>query len=930
MDRQAERREIGRLLQSAAEGLGQSLIFQGEAGTGKSALLREAAVRARADGFRVMLAQGSSVEHDVPLGLVRRLFDSVMTFLPEAEQDVLVRILDRIPEDAGGAADGPAAGADVVRRTLHLVLRKLLRSDTAVPVLVVVDNLHWADRESLEWLVTLPEHIVSLPVALLASVCDGVPSTDLALLDQILVLSSRQVTLRGLGAASASILLREQLGRVPEQAFVSGVMQVTGGNPQLLTALTQWLVREGTHPDAEAADGLGTIVLDSLTRSLDVRLRYVSPHALTVLRAVAVLDNETTLQRVCAIVGCDPSEIVDVIGRLRHLGILTERRGRPRVSHALVRNAVLAEDAQGTLREIHARTARLLRDDPGAQHSVCHHLILSGPVGEAWVPRVLRAAARCAADASTAMSFLRRALAEPLPTDVRAQVLFELAAAAGSTDLTAAVSYLNEGWSLTGPECSLTRVPADLIDVLILGGREREVARLVAPGGEGFNERRDAIDCRLSLLSALTPVDADAVRRLRELEPEGALTSAVQAGWEADRGRDRTAAVEGAEQVLKMAVAGAEDLVARLKACWVLTAADQAEEAASRCDETLDMARRRGDRFLTSFALACKASILRVTGDLRAAEAAARESMRELMSCRVSRRSPVLLGLLATHIEILVDLGRGREAMTLLDRLEPIEERPRGRTAAYSLFVRGRLRRQLGQPIGGLKDLMASGEWFTVAGITNPAVVDWRAESALVLHELGEVSRARALAADALNTAELWGTPAAMGRSLRIMGRVGAGQGAARDLLESSVNLLRTSAEKVSLAESLTDLGGQLVQQGDKPSAREFLRQAHALAEAAGCAELIGRSRALLSASGGRPRRSAKAGTSSLTESERKVAELAALSKTNKAIAARLFVAQRTVEIHLTNVYRKLGIEGRAQLREALRGADDTPAALAV
>ncbi|MFJ1847520.1 hypothetical protein [Streptomyces sp. NPDC088146] len=142
--------------------------------------------------------------------------------------------------------------------------------------------------------------------------------------------------------------------------------------------------------------------------------------------------------------GSDTSEIVEVIGRLRRLGIVTEHRGRLRVSHALVRNAVLAEDAQGALQEIHARTARLLRDDPGAQHSVCHHLMLSGPVGEDWVPGVLRAAARGAADASIAMSCLRRALAEPLPTDVRAQVLFELATAAGSTDLSAAVSYLTE------------------------------------------------------------------------------------------------------------------------------------------------------------------------------------------------------------------------------------------------------------------------------------------------------------------------------------------------------------------------------------------------------------------------------------------------------------------------------------------------------
>jgi DNA-binding CsgD family transcriptional regulator len=90
------------------------------------------------------------------------------------------------------------------------------------------------------------------------------------------------------------------------------------------------------------------------------------------------------------------------------------------------------------------------------------------------------------------------------------------------------------------------------------------------------------------------------------------------------------------------------------------------------------------------------------------------------------------------------------------------------------------------------------------------------------------------------------------------------------------------------------------------------------LATTCGAASLTARAERELLATGARPRRVALSGVASLTPSERRVAEMAAEGPTNREIAQALFVTQRTVEVHLTSIYRKLGISSRSQLASAL------------
>jgi DNA-binding CsgD family transcriptional regulator len=917
LDRKEEWGEIRRLLRSAAGGLGQSLIFQGGAGTGKTAILHEAAAQAQSAGFRVMLARGSYLEHDVRLGLVRRLFASVLPVLPERDQQTFSRILQRPLREAGGWPE-----SSLTRGALHLALRRLLWADRNSPLLVVVDNLHWADRESLAWLATLPEHIASMPIALLASVCDGVAGTDPVLVEETLTESSRR-TLRDMTTNSVCALLAEQFGSPPDPAFVAGVMRMTGGNPQLVTALTRKLVQEGSTPGSGRAAGLDTVVLDTLGQSLRVHLRRVSPHAHAVLRAVTALEGQSTLHRLCAIVGLDLDEAADIVARLRRLGLLTADRGRLRVAQLLVRNAVLDEDAYGALREVHAQAARLLRDEPGTEEAVCRHLLLSTPIGEKWAAAALRSAARsavAAGDPQRAVLFLQRSLSEPLSPEDRHQVLFALAAAVGNNDVPGAAAYLIKALSERDPADWPMRSLAGLIGVIALGGREEDLAQLFAAEHRRFTTQAGLLGDRLSILTDRDSAESNGLQRLQEREPEGALTLAVMARRVADAGADRPRALALVDRVLKVSPGTPEELMARLQVSEVLMMAERTEEAVAQSEYGLDVARGWGHQFMIGFALTYQAASLRTAGNLDAADAAAREAMEILTACRASPDSTAVLGLRATQVEILLDMGQVQKAAALVDRSEPIPIKPRSRMGALLLGARGRLRRSRGEPLSALHDVIASGEYFARHGVVNPLVSSWRFEAALAAQELDSIPQARIHAEAELAGAHRWGTPGAVGRALRLVAQVGY-ESEARSRLERSVDVLYDSDQRLSLAESLTDLGTLLARQSEQTRAREVLRDAYAIAEEIGCAPLISRSRSELTAAGGRPKRPTRNGNSGLTASERRVAQLAAGDRTNKVIAAELFVGQRTVEIHLTNAYRKLGIDGRGQLPAALRAA---------
>ncbi|NEA27464.1 helix-turn-helix transcriptional regulator, partial [Actinomadura bangladeshensis] len=184
--------------------------------------------------------------------------------------------------------------------------------------------------------------------------------------------------------------------------------------------------------------------------------------------------------------------------------------------------------------------------------------------------------------------------------------------------------------------------------------------------------------------------------------------------------------------------------------------------------------------------------------------------------------------------------------------------------------------------------------------------------------------RARALAAEGVERATELGLARPLGAALRAAGLVATSRSAIT-LLERAVDVLAGTPAALEHARALVCLGVALRQANRRQAARDPLRHGLSLAEALGCRPLADQARAELLATGARPRRTTITGRAALTPAERRVADLAAAGNTNRQIAQALFVTTKTIETHLTRIYRKLRVPGRSDLPAALETAHTPP-----
>jgi DNA-binding CsgD family transcriptional regulator len=203
--------------------------------------------------------------------------------------------------------------------------------------------------------------------------------------------------------------------------------------------------------------------------------------------------------------------------------------------------------------------------------------------------------------------------------------------------------------------------------------------------------------------------------------------------------------------------------------------------------------------------------------------------------------------------------------------------------------------------------------------MTNPSVAPWRTLKAQALDRLGRTDEAVALAEEELAPARHWGAPACLGRTLRVLGTLERDRGMGH--LEEAVAVTEGTTARLEHAKALAAHGAAIRRERRPSDSRDPLRRALELAESCGATPLMEFARSELHASGARPRTSALGGVESLTPSERRVADLALGGQTNRDIAQTLYVTPKTVEVHLSNTYRKLGISSRRELAGALAPA---------
>jgi DNA-binding CsgD family transcriptional regulator len=207
-------------------------------------------------------------------------------------------------------------------------------------------------------------------------------------------------------------------------------------------------------------------------------------------------------------------------------------------------------------------------------------------------------------------------------------------------------------------------------------------------------------------------------------------------------------------------------------------------------------------------------------------------------------------------------------------------------------------------------EYLACGKRLSEARIVSPAVVAWRSRAALAAFATDRVDLATALAHDELVAAKRWGSPAAVGTALHPVALLQADRGV--DLLADAVRLLDMAHARNEQIWALHDLGFILRKRQDHGAARAKLQLADRLARRGGNTRWSRRTRLALD------NLLAPGGVAVLTRQEARIARLATAGHSNKQIAAKLSLTVRTVEFHLSGVYRKLGISGRRELSAVL------------
>jgi DNA-binding CsgD family transcriptional regulator len=201
-------------------------------------------------------------------------------------------------------------------------------------------------------------------------------------------------------------------------------------------------------------------------------------------------------------------------------------------------------------------------------------------------------------------------------------------------------------------------------------------------------------------------------------------------------------------------------------------------------------------------------------------------------------------------------------------------------------------------------------------------VLAWRSTLALALPDSSR-EEALALLDIELKQARKIGQARAIGVALRARGLLCTGEEQI-SLLTQATSALEACPSRLEQAHALTDLGAALRRASRRNEGRLLLARALDLAAGCGASALAARAREELVTAGARPRRERLSGVEALTASERRVAQMAAAGMTNREIAQALFVTIKTVALHLTHVYEKLDITGRAQLPGALGTTDSS------
>jgi DNA-binding CsgD family transcriptional regulator len=939
--RSAELASLVELLLRAAEGPCQVALIEGEAGIGKTRLLVEVLNRARGLGFQPFIGAAAELERDRPFGALVEALD-LYPSASDPERAEIGHLLAGDRDLVGGSMLSLAEAPALRFRILEAVLTLVERLSLSAPMVIAVEDLHWADASTLLCLRELYRRLAHLPLALVVTLRPSPWSPELdRLLGHFVAHEGFHLLLGSMDPDAVAALVVEVVGTPPGPTLLQAV-EGAGGNPLFVTELLRALSSEGAIQVREGRAELPEFALPPSFRLLILRqLETLPAETIEVLRVASILGASFSLAELAAVLGTPSSALVNKIQEAIRAGVLGEVGERLAFRHELVREAVYSDLPLSVRRALHLQAGRALAAAAAPPGQVAAHLAVGAAPGDQEAVQWLRRAAGMAARSapSVAVRLLERATELLAATDpVRVSIAAELVAVLAWSGRLADAETKAHELLIPGLPADIERtLRVTLAEAMLARGRAEDAFRQMGALTEALPEN-DPQRTRLLAFAGWTRLFAGDVQGAVAEEHE-VLTAADREGDEGARSvalcglcvafhllGDIDRAVELGTEAIRW---GEQDPThhldrypARLFLGRALQDCDQMAEADRVLREGIRRSEELGLAVHLPFYHAQLGALRFVTGEWDDAvaelKAAIQAGEEQQLGALILPRS--LLALVAIHRNQLL---AAEEALVLAER----EQTETG--SAYGMDVLRWARALLlearddGQAALSFLETAWTGPMLKIP----PQLV--RRGPDLVRLAVGERRpELGRVVVEAMDRATA-GSPVATWRGAALWCRGLLNSDA--DVLVEAVRAYQQVRRPIERARACEDAASLLSGVGRGEEAVALLRVAVEVYEHVGAFMDLTRAEAALRSLGirrgrKRARRRPSKGWESLTPTEIEVVLLVTQGLTNVEIGRRLFISRRTVETHLSHIFGKLGVSSRVQLAaQASRARPERP-----
>ena len=952
---------LERLLDELARGHPGAVEVAGEPGIGKTRLLMEVAARAGARGYLVLSGAASEFENDLPFSVFVDALDEYvaglepgwLAVLDGAVQAELAHVFPSLSALARGRQVSPQHERYRSHRAVRALLEHLARTR---PLVLVLDDFHWADSASAELLGALlrrqPAAAVLTAVALRPR---QTPERLAITLER--AHRSAAVARVGLGALTLDEA-RQLLGERFDAARAALLYQESGGNPFYLEQLARSPMRAPPFTSAPEISLTGLGVPAAVTASLAEELTLLSVVGRLVLEGAAVAGDPFEPELAAAAAATSEAAGMHAIDELLGLDLIrtTDVPRRFRFRHPLVRRAVYEATAGGWRLGAHERCAEALGARGASAAARAHHVERSARQGDLTAVAVLRQAgeetARLAPESAARWySGALRLLPQTVPEQDRVELLLARSrASAAAGRFTDSHEAALEAVALVPGQASAlnTTVATACASVeRFLGRYEHAHARLVRalrllPEPASVQRAELLIELTLnefyrSRYEAMRDWAAPAVSAAKETGDAVLIAAAtvMPAFADAMTGPTETARSRRTQAAALVDELSDDELSLRPDAAgWLAIAEvylDLYAEADAHASRALALARASGQGDPLHRLYPVLPRVWYVRGKL--AEAI------ELLdgaieAARLLGSPPALAGNLFNRSAVALAVGDLDIALaTAEESVELTRDLDEGFVTAWAAVRLAGVLFETGQPDRAIEFLLGragGAELALIPGGWRAYCLELLTRCWMSLDRPSEAGRAAALAevmaaAVQLPLAATWADRAVAAAALD----AGAAALAAERAL-ASADAADAVGAPIEAALSRTVAGRALAEVGEKDRAVGELQRAAAALDACGAWRYRQSAERELGKLGHRPHRRTRpgkanrAGIESLTGRELQVARLVVDRKTNPQIAAELFLSQKTIETHLRNIFHKMGVTTRAALARAVERTDPT------